>query len=364
MKRMMLLFCVLLIFCPHAFSEELSAECACVLSAETGEVLFSKNAEKEHAMASTTKIMTALLAIESGRMDEVATISKNAERQEGSSLYLRSGEEILVSDLVYGLMLNSGNDAAVALAEHLDGNIGDFSSRMTQKAREIGAEHTQFQNPSGLDQDGHYTTALDLAKIAAYAMKNEAFCQVVSTKQKTITTASGQTIYLKNHNKLLDQYKGALGVKTGYTKKTGRCLVSAAKRDGILLIAVTLHAPNDWNDHKVMLDEAFSKLSLRRILSAGQLLKETQAEGCPVNLIASEEVTIPELRPGTIEIRLHTAEKLLPPLNRGEKAGEAEIFRNGVLVRTVDLLCEQSIPMNNEKIYHKILFSVLKRLIL
>ena len=361
MKKMLSFLCALILFCPCVFAEDISAECACVMVAETGEVVYSKNAEKEHAMASTTKIMTALLAIESGKGEELVTVSKNAERQEGSSLYLRCGEVISVSDLVYGLMLNSGNDAAVALAEYLGGNVADFAKQMTEKAKNIGAEHTQFQNPNGLDQDGHYTTAQDLAKIAAYAMKNEEFRKIVSTKQKTITTPSGQTIYLKNHNKLLDQYEGALGVKTGYTKKTGRCLVSAAERDGVLLIAVTLHAPNDWNDHKLLLDRAFADVSKKRILSAGQTLKE---EKNGISLAAAADADIPEKDPGKFEIRLHLPKNLIPPINQGEKLGEAEIFRNGVCVRTIDVVSKQTLVKKTGRSFLNLFFLAVKSLIL
>lgn len=360
MKNALSFLCAFILLCPNVFAEDISAECACVMVAETGEVVYSKNAEKEHAMASTTKIMTALLAIESGKGEELVTVSKNAERQEGSSLYLRCGEVISVSDLAYGLMLNSGNDAAVALAEFLGGNTADFAQQMTEKAKSIGAEHTQFQNPSGLDQDGHYTTAQDLAKITAYAMKNEEFCKIVSTRKKTITTPGGQIIYLKNHNKLLDQYEGALGVKTGYTKKTGRCLVSAAERDGILLIAVTLHAPNDWNDHKLLLDRAFADVSKKRILSAGQVLKEQNG----ITLAAAGNADIPEKNPGAFEIRLHLPKNPVPPINQGEKLGEAEILRNGVCVRTIDVISEQTLVQKTGNSFLNLFFLAVKYLIL
>ena len=230
MKKSVLAY--LFIFCLNfnlpVYALDISAKSACVISADTGEIIYAENEKEKLSMASTTKIMTALLAIESGRLDETVTVSANAQAQEGSSIYLRTGERIILKDLVYGLMLNSGNDAAVAIAEHMSGSEDKFAELMTKRAKELGAVNTSFKNPNGLDEQGHYTTAYDLALIAAYAMKNEEFKKTVSTKSATATLEDGEILYFSNHNKLLKMYDGAVGVKTGFTKASGRCLVSAA----------------------------------------------------------------------------------------------------------------------------------------
>lgn len=362
MKKIILIY--LFIFCinlpVHALT--LSADSACLIAADTGEIIFAKNENQQRPMASTTKIMTALLAAENGNMEDVVTVSKNAERQEGSSIYLRSSEKITLNDLVYGLMLNSGNDAAVAIAEHLSENVSDFAEQMTKKAVEIGAVNTQFKNPNGLDEPGHYTTAYDLALIAAYAMKNENFYRIVSTRSATGTLQSGQTLYFTNHNKLLNMYDGAVGVKTGFTKASGRCLVSAAERDGILLVAVTLNAPDDWNDHKKMLDYGFENAYLKNIIKKNQVLKTKHANGKEYNFIAADDVNAASCAKTKFEVKLHFPEKIPAPINKGEKAGFGEIFYKGKYVKQFDIVSQEDIPgqmLFNNKSFTKSLIRVL-----
>jgi len=343
LKRICSLFLILSFWMPQVSASGISAECACVMVAETGEVIFEKNAQKQHAMASTTKIMTALLALETTQPDEVVTVSRNAQNQEGSSLYLREGEQIRMEDLLFGLMLNSGNDAAVAVAEHIAGDVPAFSEQMTMRAAELGAVNTQFQNPNGLDAPGHYTTAYDLALIASAAMKNPEFRSIVSTRQKTATLENGHILYFSNHNKLLHQYDGAIGVKTGFTKKTGRCLVSAAERNGVLLIAVTLNAPDDWNDHKKLLDDGFSEVSLTTLLAEGYVFSRKTVNNQEICFIAERAVLLPAKNPGKISVITHMPEELSAPLNRGDKVGEAEVFRNGEKITTVSILSDSAI---------------------
>ena len=248
------------------FAEDMptvSAQSAVLYDPLSGQVLYARKAQEPMGMASTTKIMTALVALEQYELDQIVTIEKAWTNIEGSSMYLKAGEKLTVSDLLYGLLLASGNDAAVALAGlDPDGNAG-FVEKMNQKAASLGLQNTHFENPSGLDGETHHTTALELAKLAACAMQNETFAKMVETKQIQV---AGR--WLTNHNRLLKE-ENACGIKTGYTKACGRCLVSAKEQNGRLLICVTLNDPDDWNDHKTLFEYGFSQYSSVDILGAG-----------------------------------------------------------------------------------------------
>lgn len=236
-----------------------SAHAHLLMEASTGTVLAQKNAELRLPMASTTKIMTALVAIESMPLDSEITVSSLAVGVEGSSVYLAEGEVLTLSDLLYALLLESANDAASAIAIAVGGDIAGFADMMNRRAASLGLTDTHFVNPHGLDSEEHYTTAYDLAVIARTALENPTFREIVSTQKTTIPLHGNEGVRLLiNHNKLLRMYEGCIGVKTGFTKKTGRCLVSAAERDGVTLIAVTLGCPDDWNDHEKLLDYGFS----------------------------------------------------------------------------------------------------------
>lgn len=330
-----------------------SAEYACVIEQDSGEIVYEKNSRLRHSMASTTKIMTAILAIENGGLDDVVTVSRNAMNQEGSSIYLRENDKIVMRDLVYGLMLNSGNDAAVAIAEHIGGSTDAFAKLMTAKAVEIGAVDTQFKNPNGLDADGHYTTAYDLALIARYAMCNSEFKNIVSTKSKKIVTQNNQAeIYLSNHNKMLKIYDGANGVKTGYTRATGRCLVSSAQRNDMSFIAVTLNAPDDWNDHKNMLDYAFENYERCEAVKKGEVLKTISAsDGRKIEICASDSVwvTMRKNCAKKCNVILHLAQEIDAPLNAMEKVGVSEIVYNNAVIAKMDLLNKNEICVYAEK---------------
>ena len=244
--------------CTHAAGTDNAARAAVVVHPETGTVLYEKNADERLGIASTTKIMTALVVLEHCALDEPVEILPVYTAVEGSSMYLRAGETYTVEELLYGLMLVSGNDAAVALACHTAGSVEAFADRMNDKARALGMTNSAFQNPNGLDAEGHYSTARDMAKLACAAMENETFRTIVSTKS---TTVDGQT--LVNHNRLLRSYDGAVGVKTGYTKTAGRTLVSCAQRGTTQFVCVTLSDPDDWNDHTRLLDWAFENYEYR-----------------------------------------------------------------------------------------------------
>lgn len=237
-----------------------SAKSAALYDPASKSFLYTKNADMQLPMASTTKIMTALVAIENADLDKSVSISDDAIGTEGSSLYLKRGETMTMKDLLMGLMLRSANDAAAAIAYEISGSIEAFAEKMNEKATQIGALNTNFTNPHGLDNPSHYTTAKDLAIITAEALSNKTFLNIVSTKKHIIKNSDGEARLLTNHNKLLNLYDGAIGVKTGFTKKSGRCLVGAAERDGTRLISVTINAPDDWNDHKALFDYGFFKL--------------------------------------------------------------------------------------------------------
>ena len=245
-----------------------SAKAAALYEPKTKRFLYTKNSEEHLGMASTTKIMTALVAIENLNLDELIEADPRAVGIEGSSIYLKAGETLRAIDLIYALILQSANDAAEVIAYKISGSIEAFTKLMNDKAKELGAKNTNFTNPHGLDDKEHYTTASDLAIITAAALENDVFKEIASTKTKTIESSLTERV-LVNHNKLLKSYEGCIGVKTGYTKKTGRSLVSAADKDGLTLICVTINAPDDWKDHTQMLDFGYSKLEIQHLAYVG-----------------------------------------------------------------------------------------------
>lgn len=236
----------------------LSAHNAVLIDQTTGEILYDKDAHEKQRIASITKIMTAIIAIESGKMDEKSKTSRRAIYTEGSSIYLEQGEKMLVEDLVYGLMLRSGNDAAVAISEHIAGSVEGFVYLMNEKARWLGMTNTNFENPHGLDSDNHYSTAYDMALLMKYAMENPDFREITGA---TFHQAQTRSYGWGNKNKLLTSlYENCIGGKTGFTKKSGRTLATVANKDDLNLIAVTLNAPNDWQDHIQMYEWGFEHL--------------------------------------------------------------------------------------------------------
>ena len=252
------------LFTIYAYSAQkyeikVSAKAAALYNTENGSFLFTKNENERLSMASTTKIMTAIVTIENLDLDRIVAVDDRAIGIEGSSIYLKQGEEISVRALLYALMLRSANDAAAALAYEISGSTEDFALLMNEKAAELGLSDTNFENPHGLDSENHYTTAHDLAIISAYAMSNQTFREIVSSR-KALIESSAEKRMLINHKKMLSYYDGCIGIKTGYTKKSGRSLASAAERDGATLICITINAPDDWNDHKKLFDYGFSQI--------------------------------------------------------------------------------------------------------
>ena len=277
MKKLSFIICFMFFvsICNSADALSLSAVSAILIDAKTGDCLYEKNADRKMPMASTTKIMTAICTLENINSNVPVTVKKEAAGIEGSSIYLTAGEKITIKELLCGMLLNSGNDAATALALEVGGTVEGFSKLMNKTAKKIGATSSNFKNPSGLYEEEHYTTARDLAKISAYALQNPLIRWIVSSKELKISGGEKAKVrYLKNHNKLLWQYEGCTGIKTGYTKKCGRCLVSSAEKNGRELIAVTLNAPDDWRDHTALFDYGFSLVGGGLINSGADIKKE------------------------------------------------------------------------------------------
>ncbi len=257
-----------------AVSLGISASSAIVMVAQTGDVLYEHNAHVKRSMASTTKIMTALLVLEKADLKKQITVNEDELNVEGTSMGLLPDDKVTYEGLVYGMLLQSGNDAANVTAKKLGGTVEKFISMMNRRAKELGMSNTNFVTPSGLDDDEHYSTAYDMALLGSAAIQNPDFRHISS--QKHAVVYYGNPPYrrtLTNHNKMLSYYDGCIGLKTGFTKKSGRCLVTAAERDGVTLVAVTLNAPNDWNDHKVLLNYGFSKVENRTLDNDSSLLR-------------------------------------------------------------------------------------------
>ena len=246
------------------------AQAAALIDVESGRILYSNRGDESMPIASLTKIMTAIVALENGDLSAKVKVGKNAFAKEGSSLFLKLGEEMTLENMLYGLMLRSGNDAATAIAEHVGGSEEGFVYLMNNKAEELGLTHTHFANPHGLDAEGHYSSANDLAILTAYALHNPIFKEIVKTQEKTADNPSDKWDYKwRNKNKMLRLYEGADGVKTGYTTKALRCLVSSASRNGQQLVAVTLNDGNDWNDHASLLNFGFNHYPLKTLIQRG-----------------------------------------------------------------------------------------------
>jgi len=324
-----------------------SAEKAIVLDGLTGRVLYEKNADQQALIASTTKIMTALIVCEQCNVLDRMRIPKEAVGIEGSSMYLKEGEILTIQELLYGLMLSSGNDAAVALAIYCGGTVEGFAELMNDKAHVLGLRNTHFENPNGLDSPGHYSTARDLAVLAAYAMENPIFYKTVSAK--TVTVGSR---YLRNHNKLLWQVQGADGVKTGYTRAAGRILVSSATRDGRRLICVTLNDPNDWADHASLLEEGFSRYSIRPIVTAGDrvgVLEVESGQGNQVEVLAAEDFAYALAQDENPVLVLPGPGFVYSPVTEGAEAGYAYVLIHGRAAGKIPVVYGQTVENEPEE---------------
>jgi len=350
----------------------LSAQGAILMDAKTGQVLYDRNMNKKLAPASTTKIMTAILAIESGRLDETTRVSAHAAATAGSSLNLYPGQIITLRELVTGLLLRSGNDAAVAIAEHLSGSVDAFVEIMNKKAISIGAVHTHFRNPHGLSAPNHLSTAFDLASIARYALLNPTFSQIVSTKETNIEwldrKGKNQDRNLRNTNKLLWMLPDADGVKTGTTNIAGPCLVSSATRDNQRLIAVVLHDHSRWYDSMQLLKYGFDHYDLYEYAEDGTVITALPVENGMTNMVdtlvagvGSLVVTTTDYPAVSVEVDL--PEKIKAPVYQGQKIGEIVFYVQDKAVKTVDLVAGSAIEENTiSKSLLRHWLSTLKRL--
>ena len=335
---------VILVF---SFSAEaVSAKSAILMDCTSGRILFNKEPDKRSLIASTTKIMTAILVCEQCNVLDRMRIPKEAVGIEGSSMYLQEGEILTIQELLYGMMLHSGNDAAVALALYCGGTLEGFVQMMNDKAKMLGLTNTHFENPNGLDSENHYSSARDLAVLTSYAMKNPIFSKIVSTKNIKVGDR-----YLRNHNKLLWQLEGAEGVKTGYTRAAGRILVSSTVRMGRRLVAVTIHDPNDWQDHAQLINDAFLQYEQKEIISKNQILGYAEIAGGAmgrVSLLAAEQFCYclsPEEKP---EIYLSPPGFVYAPVAKDQCAGFAQIYLNNHWIGNVEMIYGQTVEQDTQ----------------
>ena len=338
------IFCIFsLSFCVKAIST--SAKSAILINADTGEVIYSQNANEKLPMASTTKIMTALILCEEGNMEKEITVTPEMVRVEGTSMGLLGGDKVSFKALLYGMLLASGNDAANVTAYALGGTVDGFVNMMNKKAKELGLNNTHFETPSGLDGDEHSTTAEDLAKLAKVCMDNPLFKEAASTK--AITLEYGNPPYrrtLTNHNKLLKTFEGAVGVKTGFTKKAGRCLVSCAEREGKRVIAVTLKDPNDWEDHINLLNYGLEKVQTTHITpkitdySIPVISSETRNVEVKI-----EEYSVSSLDTSGFSYEVNLPRFLYAPVKEGEVIGSVVYYKDNTEIDRQDIKSPQSI---------------------
>ncbi len=345
MKRGITAVLVTVLLCPvcaAAGAPGVSAASAILMDAESGRVLYEKESHARRLIASTTKLMTALVAVEStSDLEKVVTV-KPEYQAEGSSMYLRPGEEITVKELLYGLLLASGNDAALAVAGGCAGEVSTFVEWMNRKAADLGMEDTHFSNPNGLDAEDHYSTAYDMALLAQAVLKNKTLCEIVATRSMA---AAGRS--LTNHNKLLWRYEGCTGMKTGYTDAAGRTLVSSAVRDGQTLICVTLKDPDDWQDHAALFDYGFSTYPAFPLARAGKLFRSLPVRGSVIPMVSVETakaVSYPLAAQEKVRGQIMLPDQVEAPVERGNIAGKLTFLLGDQVVGETYLLYSADVP--------------------
>jgi D-alanyl-D-alanine carboxypeptidase len=327
-----------------------SAKSAILIEQSSGRVLYAKNPHQVRRIASITKIMTAILAVESGKLSEMVTVSNRAIKAEGSSIYLKPGEKIKLEDLVYGLMLRSGNDSAVAIAEHVGGSVEGFVFLMNQKAKEIGMMNSHFENPHGLDDhENHLSTAYDMAILTRYAMMNATYKKIAGTKvhRAPNPTENWDRVWRNKNRLLTEKYKYTTGGKTGYTKRAKRTLVTTATKGEMNLIAVTLDAPSDWNDHIYMYENAFRQYDMAEIISDGKInhIKDSVYRN---NVYIKKSYAYP-LRPQEEKLISVTYQMVKPKKDWNEQSnipevvGQAEIVMDGKVIKKLPIYFEHKV---------------------
>ena len=333
---------------------------AVLVDFDTGRVLWAKNAHTPLAMASTTKIMTCILALENGAFSDRVTVSKRAAAAPDVQMHLQAGETVSLEVLLHALMLQSSNDAAIAVAEHIGGTVEDFCRMMTARAHELGAVNTLFETPNGLDAGEHHSTAYDLAAITRYALQNETFVRLVNTRQFT-GTSSRTTYAMTNKNRLLAELDGANGVKTGFTGKAGHCFVGAAERDGLRLISVVLGSgwgphgkEQKWIDTKRVLEYGFRTFAHTPLIEEGSAAGAVVVERAKRNTVgvhygAGLSAPLSVVERETVTVRVKLPEALRAPVMQGDAVGAAEVFINGALYETVAICADESVARHDLK---------------
>jgi len=345
MKKTLIVLFLLFISVFEASAVDVSAKSAILYEANTGKILYEKNIHEKRPIASTTKIMTALLVIENGDLEDNVEIKKEQVGIEGTSLYLKEGEEISVKTLLYGLMLKSGNDAAEALAAYIAGDVENFVKMMNKKADDLEMKNTNFMNPHGLPDDNHYSTAFDMALLSGYAMENATFREIVSTKNYI---AEGRSF--KNHNKLLSMREEIDGIKTGYTKTAGRCLVSSAKKEGMRLVTITLSAPDDWDDHLKLYDFGFDNFKTVTLCEKDEYIAKLPVAGCgEIEIIVKNGFKTTVSSDKIIEKQIYLPRFCYAPIKKGEKMGELIITDDGNVIEKIDLISNAEINLPPKK---------------
>lgn len=349
MKRAFAALVALILLCPTCFAAEapvVSAASAVLMDASSGRVLYEKDAHTQRLIASTTKLMTALVAVESTELDKVITM-KPEYQAEGSSMYLRFGEKLKLEELLYGLLLASGNDAALAIAGGCGGDVETFVGWMNDKAAELGMEDTHFVNPNGLDHEEHYSSAYDLALLGRAVLENETLSKLVSTRSITVAGRS-----LSNHNKLLWRYEGCTGMKTGYTDAAGRTLVSSARRDGQELICVTLKAPDDWSDHAKLLDYGFQNWPNKLLARAGKDFRTLPVMGSllsQVSVVTDRDLSYPLSKEERVQVRITLPDRVEAPVEKGTIAGKLSFRVGETTVGETYLLYDADVPLDTPR---------------
>lgn len=340
-----------------AEAPSVSAQAAVLYDPLSGAVLYEKNGGEVLPMASTTKIMTALLAFESGRAGEVVEITAEMVAVEGSSMGLAAGDRLTLGSIARGMMMASGNDGANAIALYLGGSAEGFAEMMNARAAEIGMENTRFVTPSGLDAEGHGTTAHDMALLGAEAMRCADFADTVGAASQTVEFLSPEkTVRYENHNRLLQLYADCTGVKTGFTKKAGRCLVSAAERDGAQLICVTLNAPDDWNDHIALFEYGFAQFETRAIVPDGAQYAVPVAGGAAETVLcrAQGETAVTLHRDAAVTASVSLPRFVYAPLEAGEQLGSVTYRVNGSVVAQIPIVsAEAAVPADTRSGFQK-----------
>ncbi len=342
-----------------------SAESYCLMDGETGRILSSSHADARLPIASTTKILTCLVALDACDPDAMVTITKEAVGIEGSSMYLYAGEKLTLRDLLYGLMLESANDAAVAIALAVSGSIEGFAELMNQKAQQLGMKNSHFVNPNGLSDEGHYSSAYDLSLLMKAGLQNQTFAEIVQTKSCEIKYREGKTQLLSNHNRLLRTLASCIGGKTGYTILAGRCLVSAARQDGKTLICTTLNDRNDWADHKELYEYGFSLYENKVIAAKGELVRTLPVVGGEKSEVAVcnlEEVVLPVFASQEVEMRYELPAFLYAPVavSAGEPVGECILSQDGVELARCPLFAAEEVAYHHTLSFWERLWQTIK----